>query len=111
MAAMRPRRWLAALLPLLCMPSLPLALAGCQQILGIHDVSDDRDTGRPDGQTSQGSWGAPSGAGGGEVGDGEVFSLVSGRGWGPAAAHRDAERVRVEPFEAVELDLSVLWAT
>jgi hypothetical protein len=41
----------------------------------------------------------------------EVFSLVSGRGWGPASVHRDAARVRVEPFEAVELDLSVLWAT
>ncbi|WP_437324795.1 Uma2 family endonuclease [Sorangium sp. So ce381] len=41
----------------------------------------------------------------------EVFSLASGRGWGPAAVHRDAARVRVEPFEAVELDLSVLWAT
>ncbi|WP_437525231.1 Uma2 family endonuclease [Sorangium sp. So ce726] len=41
----------------------------------------------------------------------EVLSLVSGRGWGPAAVHRDAARVRVEPFEAVELDLSVLWAT
>ncbi|WP_437974373.1 Uma2 family endonuclease [Sorangium sp. So ce295] len=41
----------------------------------------------------------------------EAFSLVSGRGWGPASVHRDAARVRVEPFEAVELDLSVLWAT
>ncbi|WP_437974372.1 Uma2 family endonuclease [Sorangium sp. So ce295] len=41
----------------------------------------------------------------------EVFSLVSGRGWGPAAVHRDAARVRAEPFEAIELDLSVLWAT
>ncbi|WP_437895342.1 Uma2 family endonuclease [Sorangium sp. So ce124] len=41
----------------------------------------------------------------------EVFSLASGRGWGPAAVHRDAARVRAEPFEAVELDLSVLWAT
>ncbi|WP_438031402.1 Uma2 family endonuclease [Sorangium sp. So ce204] len=40
----------------------------------------------------------------------EVFSLSSGRGWGPAAVHRDAARVRVEPFEAIELDLSVLWA-
>ncbi|WP_437741257.1 Uma2 family endonuclease [Sorangium sp. So ce1504] len=41
----------------------------------------------------------------------EVSSLVSGRGWGPAAVYRDAARVRAEPFEAVELDLSVLWAT
>ncbi|XXY53506.1 Uma2 family endonuclease [Sorangium sp. So ce269] len=41
----------------------------------------------------------------------EVSSLVSGRGWGPAVVHRDAARVRVEPFEAIELDLSVLWAT
>ncbi|WP_437327179.1 Uma2 family endonuclease [Sorangium sp. So ce381] len=40
----------------------------------------------------------------------EVFSLVSGRGWGPAVVHRDSARVRVEPFEAIELDLSVLWA-
>ncbi|WP_438005298.1 Uma2 family endonuclease [Sorangium sp. So ce321] len=41
----------------------------------------------------------------------EASSLVSGRGWGPAVVHRGAARVRVEPFEAIELDLSVLWAT
>ncbi|WP_437764608.1 hypothetical protein WMF27_34435 [Sorangium sp. So ce281] len=76
---MRPRRRLAALLPLLCMPSLPLALAGCQQILGIHDVSDDRDTGGPDGQTSQGSGGAPSGVGGSDAGGGGL----GGGGHGP----------------------------
>lgn len=76
MAAMRPLRRLAALLPLLSMSSLPLALAGCQQILGIHDVSDDPDTGRPDGQTFQASAGATSGVGGGgsggEAGGGEA---------------------------------------
>ncbi|KYG11149.1 hypothetical protein BE21_58170 [Sorangium cellulosum] len=40
----------------------------------------------------------------------EVFSLASGRAWSPVATHRDAARVRVEPFDAIELDLSVLWA-
>ncbi|WP_437671310.1 Uma2 family endonuclease [Sorangium sp. So ce131] len=40
----------------------------------------------------------------------EVFSLVPGEGWGPAALYRDAARVRVAPFDAIELDLSVLWA-
>ncbi|WP_437743826.1 Uma2 family endonuclease [Sorangium sp. So ce302] len=40
----------------------------------------------------------------------EVFSLISGRGWGPAVVHHDSARVRVEPFEAIELELSVLWA-
>ncbi|MDC0685830.1 Uma2 family endonuclease [Sorangium atrum] len=41
----------------------------------------------------------------------EASSLVLGRGWGPAVIYRDAARVGVEPFEAIELDLSVLWAT
>ncbi|WP_437492814.1 Uma2 family endonuclease [Sorangium sp. So ce1014] len=40
----------------------------------------------------------------------EAFSLIPGRGWGPAVVHRDAARVRVEPFDAIELDLSLLWA-
>ncbi|KYF87522.1 hypothetical protein BE18_20930 [Sorangium cellulosum] len=40
----------------------------------------------------------------------EVFSLASGRAWTPVATHRDAARVRVEPFAAIELDLSLLWA-
>ncbi|WP_437916562.1 hypothetical protein [Sorangium sp. So ce302] len=29
---------------------------------------------------------------------------------GPPVLHRDAARVRIEPFDAIELDLSVLWA-
>ncbi|AUX22872.1 hypothetical protein SOCEGT47_033880 [Sorangium cellulosum] len=40
----------------------------------------------------------------------EVFSLVPGRGWERGAVHRGAARVRVEPFDAIELDLSALWA-
>ncbi|WP_437587616.1 hypothetical protein [Sorangium sp. So ce1000] len=88
---MRPLRPLAALLPLLCVPSLPLALAGCQQILGIHDVSDDRETTRPDGQTSQASAGATSGVGGsgaggsGVGGSGAGGDEVGGGGHGSGA--------------------------
>jgi len=40
----------------------------------------------------------------------EVYVLGADRRFGPAVVHRDAARVRVEPFDAVELDLSVLWA-
>ncbi|WP_437327147.1 Uma2 family endonuclease [Sorangium sp. So ce381] len=40
----------------------------------------------------------------------EVYVLGADRGWGPAVVHRDAARVRAEPFHAIELDLSVLWA-
>ncbi|MDC0679382.1 Uma2 family endonuclease [Sorangium atrum] len=40
----------------------------------------------------------------------EAHVLDADRRWGPAAVHRDAARVRVAPFEAIELDLSVLWA-
>jgi Uma2 family endonuclease len=40
----------------------------------------------------------------------EVFVLGPGRRWSTADVHRDAARVRVEPFDAIELDLSVLWA-
>ncbi len=36
----------------------------------------------------------------------KVFSLtLAGRGWGLPPSHRDAARVRVEPFEAIERDL------
>ncbi|WP_433933197.1 Uma2 family endonuclease [Sorangium cellulosum] len=41
----------------------------------------------------------------------ETFSLVPGPGWERGPVHRDAARVRLAPFEAIELDLSVLWAT
>ncbi|WP_437576253.1 Uma2 family endonuclease [Sorangium sp. So ce887] len=40
----------------------------------------------------------------------EVYVLGQDRRWGPAVVHRDAARIRAEPFDAVELDLSVLWA-
>jgi Uma2 family endonuclease len=39
----------------------------------------------------------------------EVFTLNPDRSWGPARVHRDVERVRVVPFDVIELDLSVLW--
>lgn len=39
----------------------------------------------------------------------EVLRLGSD-GWIRVAAHQDDERVRAEPFDAIELDLSVLWA-
>jgi Uma2 family endonuclease len=39
----------------------------------------------------------------------EVLRLESGR-WSILAVHRDAERVRAEPFDAIELELAVLWA-
>ncbi|WP_437742925.1 hypothetical protein WME73_47450 [Sorangium sp. So ce302] len=39
-----------------------------------------------------------------------VLPRPAPRRWGPAAVYRDAARVRVVPFEAIELDLSVLWA-
>jgi Uma2 family endonuclease len=40
----------------------------------------------------------------------ETFSIIPGPGWERGPVHRDAARVRVVPFEAIELDLSVLWA-
>ncbi|WP_437659879.1 Uma2 family endonuclease [Sorangium sp. So ce1182] len=40
----------------------------------------------------------------------EVYVLGQDRRWGLAVVHRDAAHVRVEPFDAIELDLSVLWA-
>jgi hypothetical protein len=39
----------------------------------------------------------------------DVLRLERGR-WSILAVHADAARVRAEPFEAVELDLSLLWA-
>lgn len=39
----------------------------------------------------------------------EVFALGAGGRWGPAGLHRDDARVRVEPFDAIELDLAALW--
>jgi Uma2 family endonuclease len=39
----------------------------------------------------------------------EAFRLHEGK-WLSIAVHSDAERVRVEPFDAIELDLSLLWA-
>ncbi|MCC6557048.1 MAG: Uma2 family endonuclease [Polyangiaceae bacterium] len=40
----------------------------------------------------------------------EVFALGAGGRWGSARVYRDDTRVRAEPFDAVELDLAVLWA-
>jgi len=39
----------------------------------------------------------------------EVFTLAGGR-WGEATVYQGAERVRAVPFDAVELDLALLWA-
>lgn len=39
----------------------------------------------------------------------EVLRLHDGK-WLGLAVYRDDQRVRAEPFEAIELDLSVLWA-
>jgi hypothetical protein len=38
----------------------------------------------------------------------EVLQLESGR-WTILATHAGAEVVRAEPFEAVELELAILW--
>lgn len=40
----------------------------------------------------------------------EVYVAEGTRGWRHAKTHAGAERVRVAPFEAIELDLSALWA-
>jgi Uma2 family endonuclease len=40
----------------------------------------------------------------------EVHVLDPGRRWGDPVIHRGSARVRVPPFEAIELDLSLLWA-
>lgn len=39
----------------------------------------------------------------------EVLRLHDGK-WLTLTVHRDEQRVRAEPFEAIELDLAVLWA-
>ena len=39
----------------------------------------------------------------------EVLRLHEGR-WLTVAVHTDEQRVRAEPFDAIELDLSLLWA-
>jgi Uma2 family endonuclease len=39
----------------------------------------------------------------------EILRLESGR-WSILATHKDNARVRAEPFDAIELDLGVLWA-
>jgi hypothetical protein len=39
----------------------------------------------------------------------EVVALGADGAWGKPEVHRDFERVRVEPFAAIEIDLSVLW--
>ena len=38
----------------------------------------------------------------------EVYEL-EGQRWECALVHRDSARVRIPPFEAIELNLSVLW--
>ncbi|HEY3802044.1 MAG TPA: Uma2 family endonuclease [Kofleriaceae bacterium] len=39
----------------------------------------------------------------------EAFRLHDGK-WLTIVVHKDDDRVRVEPFDAIELDLAVLWA-
>ena len=39
----------------------------------------------------------------------EAF-VLDGRRWVVSGTWRDSDRVRIPPFEAIELDLSVLWA-
>jgi Uma2 family endonuclease len=38
----------------------------------------------------------------------EAFRLDSGR-WTLQAAHAESDRVRIEPFHEIELDLALLW--
>jgi Uma2 family endonuclease len=40
----------------------------------------------------------------------EVFALNPDRRWLLAAVHRGEARVRAEPFDAIEIDLALLWA-
>lgn len=40
----------------------------------------------------------------------EAHTLGDGRRWGEPTFHEGAARVRLPPFDAVELDLSALWA-
>ena len=39
----------------------------------------------------------------------EILRLEDGR-WLILGIHRDEAKIRAEPFEAIELDLAVLWA-
>jgi Uma2 family endonuclease len=39
----------------------------------------------------------------------EVFRLCDGQ-WVMIAIYRDADRARIEPFDAIEIDVAVLWA-
>jgi hypothetical protein len=39
----------------------------------------------------------------------EAFRLHEGK-WLTLAVHKDTDRVRIEPFDAIELDLAMLWA-
>lgn len=40
----------------------------------------------------------------------ETYALLRGGGWSKPTVHEDKARVRLPPFEAIELDLSALWA-
>ena len=40
----------------------------------------------------------------------EAYTLDAKRRWGTPQVYRGAARVRVPPFDAIELDLSALWA-
>jgi Uma2 family endonuclease len=40
----------------------------------------------------------------------EVYALDADGAWGAPVIHRDVDVVRAPPFEAIELDLSALWA-
>jgi Uma2 family endonuclease len=40
----------------------------------------------------------------------EVLRLEPDHHWSLRASHRDHEKVRAQPFDAIELDLAVLWA-
>jgi Uma2 family endonuclease len=40
----------------------------------------------------------------------ELFALSPTRVWTPSGVHRDDARVRAEPFDAIELELALLWA-
>ena len=40
----------------------------------------------------------------------EVYTLNASRAWGPAEVYSGDARIRVEPFEAIELELGDLWA-
>ena len=40
----------------------------------------------------------------------EAYTLLAGRRWSDPVIHRGDARVRVPPFEAIELELVALWA-